>query len=137
MNRETWQATVHGVKKRAVNTTQLCMKSPRDRAHSPLRGHFSNKTRPKNQATYNQSSNQKQTKELRVTVMLKFHLFTDFPVLLASDSVFLLFLKAKSIFHCTKSIFPYQRLFFKKKTGGKCEPWLPVAGTESFLPIRA
>ena len=64
MNREAWQVTVHGVTKRAVNNTQLCMKSLRGRAHSPFRGHFSDKTCPQNQATYNQSSNQKQTKEL-------------------------------------------------------------------------
>ena len=51
MNREAWQVTVHGVTKRAVNNTQLCMKSLRGRAHSPFRGHFSDKTCPQNQAT--------------------------------------------------------------------------------------
>jgi len=64
MNREAWQVTVHGITNREVNNTQLYMKSSRGRAHSPLRGHFSNKTCPQNQATYNQPSNQKQTKEL-------------------------------------------------------------------------
>lgn len=70
------------------------MKSLRDRVRLTLRGHFSNKTCPKNQATDNQSTNQTKPKQNRTKnhlalshsdalVIPSINILTNFPVLRA------------------------------------------------------